>query len=96
MNDREHLRGIICSSGAAVSLGATDPAIVDAHAETDDGFLVRRLLAPHLIRETLIVTLCPAASDMTRAWANAYAGEPSWLDSDLASYGLPPLAAFWT
>ena len=95
-NGREHLHGIICSSGLADSLGATDPAIVDAHAETDDGFLTRRLLAPHLVRETLIVTLRPAASDMARAWADVYMGEAAWLDSDLAAYGLPPLAAFWT
>jgi hypothetical protein len=93
---QEHLHGIIFSSGPANSLGATDPTIVDAHAEAHDGFLIRRLLAPHLVRESLILTLRPAASDMARTWADVYAGEPAWLDSDLGSYDLPPLAAFWT
>ena len=92
----EHLQGIICSSGAANSLGATDPSIEGAYAETDDGYLVRRLLAPHLVRETIIVTLRPAAFDMAGAWAHAYAGEPAWLDHDLAALDLPPLASFWT
>ena len=91
----EHLHGIICSSGAASSLGATDPAIEGAYAETDDGFLIRRLLAPHLVRETIIVTLRRAGCDVARAWADAYADEPTWLDNDLAALDLPPLAAFW-
>jgi hypothetical protein len=92
----EHLHGIICSSGAASSLGATDPTIEDAYAETDDGFCIRRLLAPHLVRETIIVTLRRPGFDVARAWADAYSGEPAWLDNDLAALDLPPLAAFWT
>jgi len=92
----EHLHGIVCSSGAADSLGATDPAIEQANAETDHGFFIRRLLAPHLVRETVIVTLRRAGLDVASAWADAYAGEPAWLDNDLAALDLPSLAAFWT
>jgi hypothetical protein len=64
-------------------------------AETEDGYFVRRLLAPHLARETIIVTLRPAGRDVASAWADAHASEPAWLDNDLATLDLPPLAAFW-
>ena len=76
----DHLHGIVYSSGAANALGTTDPAIADATAETEDGYFVRRLLAPHLARETIIVTLRPAGRDVASTWADAYAGEPAWLD----------------
>jgi len=92
----EHLQGVVYSSGATTVLGTTDPAIANASAQTEDGHFVRRLIAPHLARETIIVTLHPAGRDVARIWADAYQGEPTWLDNDLAALDLPPLAAFWT
>ncbi|HEY3409463.1 MAG TPA: hypothetical protein VGK53_14930 [Propionicimonas sp.] len=91
-----HLHGVICSSGACLAMGATDPAVEDVDAETSDGFFVRRLLGPHLARETFIVRLQELGVEAAAAWARAYRSEPTWLDHDLAALGLPPLANYWS
>ncbi|MER7209967.1 hypothetical protein ABT340_23160 [Streptosporangium sp. NPDC000239] len=90
-----HLHGVICSSGLAVSIGATDRIVEEVTVETSNGAMLRRLLGPHLAREMVIVSLQPEADSMAHAWAAAYANEPSWLDEDLTAVGLPPLEAFW-
>lgn len=91
----EHLHGVVCSSGAATSLGAVDPSIEEVTAEAEGGYLIRRLLAPHLVRESIIVTLGQGGAGVASAWADVYGREPAWLDYDLAALDLPPLAAFW-
>ncbi|MCG2803411.1 MAG: hypothetical protein L6311_15135, partial [Cellulomonas sp.] len=89
-------RRVICASGAALALGATDPVVENADAEVDDGVFVRRQLGPHLVREAVIVRLQEPGSEATSAWADAYRCEPTWLDQDLGALGLPPLAEYWT
>ncbi|MGH3627744.1 MAG: hypothetical protein ACRDRL_09940, partial [Sciscionella sp.] len=56
---------------------------------------LRRLLAPHLVRESLIVPLRDEGVELASVWAKAYGSEPAWLDQDLASLGLPALADCW-
>lgn len=90
-----HLRGAVISSGPAVCAGATDPVQHDADAEVDGAFGLRRLLAPHLVRESLIVPLQDEGVELASELAKAYASEPVWLDQDLAALGLPALADCW-
>jgi hypothetical protein len=90
-----HLHGVVISSGPAVCLGATDPLQHDADAEVEGSIGLRRLLAPHLVRESLIVPLRDEGAELASAWAKAYSSEPAWLDQDLASLGLPALADCW-
>jgi hypothetical protein len=89
-----HLQGVVLSCGLAVSLGATDPTMENITAEADSGYGLRRLLAPHLVRETAVIPLDGSAADQ-RFWVDAYAGEPAWLDEDLAQLGRPPVRALW-
>lgn len=93
--DEPHVHGIVCSSGAAVALGAAEHDVEDVDAENSDGFLVRRLLGPHLARETVIITLQAQGCDAAASWANAYRNEPVWLDMDLAALNLPPMTGYW-
>jgi hypothetical protein len=89
-----HLHGIVCSSGTALALGATDAAVEDVHVESGDGFFVRRLLGPHLARETVVVRLQAPGGEAAASWAGAYRSEPTWLDQDLAELGMPSIAGY--
>jgi hypothetical protein len=90
-----HARGVVLSTGAGLSIGATDPRVENDDARTADGIFVRRLLSPHLARETFIIPLTVDAVVHADLWAAGYGAEPSWLDADLAAAGLPSLAQFW-
>ncbi len=93
LKDHEHVHGIVYSSGMA-NVATGDASSVDAFVQADGGFLVRRALAPYLARETIVLAAQPQALEVARRWAEAYADEPAWLDTDLADLGLPPLAGF--
>ncbi|MES9607084.1 hypothetical protein [Actinomadura sp. NPDC000929] len=87
----ENAEGVVLSTGPAVSLGATDPTAETATTRTSDGTFVRRLLAPHLRRETLVIPLRNHDNERAGWWEHAYAGEPGWLDQDLKAAGQPRL-----
>jgi hypothetical protein len=89
-----HLQGVICSSGLAVSLGATDHLVQEYLDATEHGVALRRLLGSHLARETVIVPLKGEPSEMVKAWTQVYSMERSWLDEDLAAAGLPPITSW--
>lgn len=91
----DNAEGVVLSTGPAVSLGATDRAAEEATVQTPDGAFVRRLLTPHLVRETLVVPLLGHSSDRAEWWLSAYAHEPEWLDQDLQAAGQPQLARLW-
>lgn len=93
--DAAHVAGIVLSTGPATAPGAVDPSAEDLTATTTAGIGLRRLLAPHVVRETFVVPLGPAVSDQVTVWTAGYAGEPAWLDEDLTAAGLPPLSAWW-
>lgn len=88
----DHLAGLVLSSSKGVALGETNAAQVDNRFDAANGTGVRRLVAPHVARETAIIPLGPAATEEQNAWADAYSAEPAWLDEDLGLVGLPPLA----
>lgn len=90
----DHVAGIVVSSGPATALGARDPTAEDVTATTTAGVGLRRLLAPHVVRETFVIPLQPAVSDQMTVWSTGYAGEPAWLDHDLTAAGLPLLSAW--
>jgi hypothetical protein len=71
------------------------PAAEERTVVTPGGIAQRRLLAPHMARETLIVPLRSDAEPTAKMWADAYASESNWLSEDLATAGLPTLADFW-
>ena len=90
-----HARGVVLSTGAGLSIGATDTSVENIDAITSDGIILRRLLAPHLVRETFIIPLADDAGTHAGLWAAAYDTESYWLDDDLSAAGLPRLAEFW-
>lgn len=87
--------GVVLSTGPAVSLGATNATTEDATVQTSDGALVRRLLAPHLVRDTLVIPLRDHGDSRVGWWARAYGREPEWLDQGLERAGQPHLAHLW-
>ena len=80
---------------ARSGLGAVDSTIEDITVTTARGTGLRRLVAQQLVRETVIIPLQPAASQQLAVWTNSHNDEPFWLDEDLHSRGLSPLAALW-
>ena len=95
LGEARHIAGVVVSSGLATSLGAVDSAIEDITVTTARGTGLRRLVAQQLVRETVIIPLQPAASQQLAVWTDSYNDEPFWLDEDLHSRGLSPLAALW-
>jgi hypothetical protein len=89
-------QGVVLSSGLASSFSATDPAVEDFTVETDRGILMRRMVAPYLLRETVIIPIVAQGSPVAQQWREAYGAEGHWLDTDLASAGMPPLSQLWT
>ncbi|GGL11969.1 hypothetical protein [Mangrovihabitans endophyticus] len=89
-------QGVVLSSGDATSLGATSAEAETVTADTNQGTFLRRLTAPGLLRETVILPFGPAAHITAQQWRDAYDKEPQWLDTDLAAAGMPLLADFWT
>jgi hypothetical protein len=53
--DVGHVEGVVLSSGAVVCLGGLDPATENVDVAVGSSLGMRRLLAPHLARETVIV-----------------------------------------
>ncbi|MFC6155647.1 hypothetical protein [Kribbella jiaozuonensis] len=90
----DHLAGLVLSSSKGVAIGATNATQVDNRFDAESGTGLRRLIAPHVARETAIIPLNPAADAEHRVWADAYSAEPDWLDEDLGLAGMPPLAEF--
>jgi hypothetical protein len=90
----DHVQGVICSSGIAASIGATDRRVEEYLDATEHGVALRRLTSFHLARETIVVPLNGDSSEMVAAWTRAYSMEKSWLDDDLAAGGLPPIEAW--
>jgi hypothetical protein len=90
----DNAEGVVLSTGPAVSIGATEPG-EEATVHTLDGAFVRRLLAPHLVRETLVIPLRDQGKDRAEWWAHAYGHEPEWLEHDLERAGQPRLAYLW-
>ncbi|MFD2422394.1 hypothetical protein [Amycolatopsis pigmentata] len=90
----EHLAGIILSSSATVSLGATGSANQNETIRTEQGNGIRRLIADHMVRETAVIALREDAHVECGNWTTAYSAEPTWLLEDLCNQALPPLEAF--
>jgi hypothetical protein len=86
--------GVVLSTGPAVSIGTTDQTTEDATTQTSDGALIRRMLAPHLVRETLVIPLRDG-DVRVEWWVRAYGSEPEWLDQGLERAGQPSLACLW-
>ncbi|HCT77516.1 MAG TPA: hypothetical protein DGG94_13075 [Micromonosporaceae bacterium] len=82
-------RGVVLSSGPALSMGATETNVETLTTETDNGIIMRRLTAPHLVRETVIIPVTPAGWSVARQWRDAYGTEARWVQSDLAAAGYP-------
>jgi hypothetical protein len=91
----DNAEGVVLSSGPAVSFGAPDPDAETITTRTAGGTFLRRLLSPHLIRETFIVALRDDAVERSDWWASAYDAEPSWLDADLTVAGHPEVRQLW-
>lgn len=94
LDGADHIAGLVLSSAAGVAIGATDAAKVDQRFETDAGTGLRRLIAPHVARESAVIPLHPAAAAEHLLWADEYLTEPTWLDEDLSSAGMPALYEF--
>lgn len=89
----DHVAGVVLSSGLAVGLGATDAAIEDAGVRLGSDAGLRRLIAPNLIRESVIVALRMDSLPAADQWYDAYDREALWLDEDLCALGLPSVSA---
>lgn len=90
-----HLQGVVLSCGPAVCSGAIDPLAEYQDAEVGGVVGLRRLLAPHLVRETFIIPVRAEAAPWAGQWGDGYRTEPGWLDDDLARLGLAPVSACW-
>jgi hypothetical protein len=88
-------QGVVLSSGYATSLGANSPSAENVTADTDLGTFMRRLTAPGVVRETIILPFGHSAGVTSQQWCDAYDAEPQWLDTDLASAGMPLLEDLW-
>jgi hypothetical protein len=93
--DASHVAGVVVSSGLAVAPGATDPTSEDVTVAVSEGTGLRRTVCPHLVRETVILPLQADVDEQLQVWTAGYADERSWLESDLQTAGLPPLAQLW-
>lgn len=83
--------GVVVSSGAAVSLGPVDdPAATDS-ASTGHISMMRRPVAPGLVRETIIVPTNEAGRTSAADWHRVYDAESTWLSDDLQELGLSQL-----
>ncbi|WP_444950980.1 hypothetical protein [Micromonospora ureilytica] len=88
--------GVVLSSGLAVSIGATNPSAENVTVQNDAGAFVRRLIAPHLVRETFVVLVRDGAKPGSAWWTRAYGSEPDWLDDDLSRAGHGNLEMLWS
>ena len=91
----DNAEGVVLSTGPAVCLGAREPSTEDATVQTPDGAFIRRLLAPHLVRETLVIPLRDHTNSRAEWWVDAYSHEPEWLDQDLEKAAQPRFAQLW-
>jgi hypothetical protein len=91
MSSFRHVAGVVYSSGTMFGVmgPSGDSTTVDRTVNTAHGTLIRRLLAPFVVRETLML---PAPEQSADLWETGYSVEPRWLDEDLETLGLPPLA----
>ena len=95
LDDAPHLAGLIYSSGPIFTTAGA-PAVehsADAVVHRDRGTLIRRVLAPFVVKETLVIPARDRAPFATEV-VGAYLDEPGWLDADLKAIGLPPLRNF--
>jgi len=87
--DAGHVAGLVLSSGSAVALNADDPAVENKTVHTKHGTGLRRLLADHVARETVVIPLRDDATTEQNEWAVAYSSEADWLRRDIAEKGFP-------
>lgn len=85
--DSDHVQGVILSSGAGVNLDDPSEPLLDQRAEADSSVMLRRLIAPGLLRETAIVTLRSEAEPIAGLFAHAYDAESCGLAEDLSQRG---------
>ncbi|MEU5565487.1 hypothetical protein [Micromonospora musae] len=87
--------GVVLSSGPAVSIGATNPLTENVTVQNGAGAFLRRLISPHLVRETFVVLVRDGAQPRSAWWTRAYGSEPTWLDVDLSRAGQAHLQTLW-
>lgn len=85
-----HVQGVIVSSGTSFTPATPGSAELIEDVSDDGAALIRREIAPHLARETLIVPLHGPGRAGARLFQAAYASEPTWLKHDLQ----PPTDTF--
>jgi hypothetical protein len=85
--DTNHVQGVILSSGASVNLDNPSEPLLHQRADTESAVMLRRLIAPGLLRETAIITLNRRAGPATALFARAYDTEGRRFDKDLAQRG---------
>jgi len=85
--DADHVQGVILSSGASVNLDNPSEPLLHQRADTGSATILRRLIAPGLLRETVTVALRPAARPVASLFVKAYDTEASCLADDLGQHG---------
>ena len=89
--DHDHIAGVVLSFGLLTTAEPPDAA-QNQTARAEGAALLRRTLAPHLSRDTVIVAFTTAHERSVERWRNAYDTEASWLDEDLDARGFAPFA----
>lgn len=85
--DADHVQGVVLSSGACVNLDSPHEPLLHQRAETGSSVMLRRPIAPGLLRETAIVTLRPEAEPTAALFTQAYDTESRRLEEDLSQRG---------
>jgi hypothetical protein len=91
----DHIDGVIVSSGAGVNLDSPTDSVLNQSASAGHATIMRRLVAPGLLRESIIVPVGERGRDAAWLWTEAYASEAQWLAHDLADQRLASLPTMW-
>jgi len=91
--DSSHIAGVIVSSGLLNSAAERDVPQDETAVDDAGAVLMRRRIAAHVIRETVIVALSDIGQVDAERWRAAYSQEATWLDQDLHERGFAPVAA---
>jgi hypothetical protein len=89
--DHDHVACVVLSSGLLTIAEPLDAA-QNQTARAEGAALLRRTLASHLSRDTVVVAFATAHERSVERWRGAYDTEASWLDEDLDARGFAPFA----
>jgi hypothetical protein len=80
-------KGVILSPGASVNLDNPTDKQLNQRVTAESKVMLRRFVAPGLLRRQQFVSLRKSAEHFARLWADGYSVEARWLTDDLHQRG---------